>query len=259
MTVNQGSELTPKTGVAADPPGLMARRILRRADRATLATARRDGSGWPYPTLAMVALDRDASPLLLVSTLAEHTRNLLVDARVGLLFDATAGLANPLAGARVTVLGRAHPTAEPRHRHRYLARHPEAALHDGFGDFGYYRVEVEQAHLVAGFGRVHWIDRAELILNCETGLPGGLAEDEAALVRQIDPQWVRALTATLTDVVGASDRDLGAEPWAVTGLDPEGCDVRQGGRVVRFDFDQPVGTAAAALAALARLAGDRHE
>jgi hypothetical protein len=184
-----------------------------------------------------------------VSALAEHTRNLQADDRVGLLFDGTAGLAEPLAGARVTVLGRASPTGQPRHRARYLARHPGAAVYQGFGDFACYRVEVERAHLVGGFGRVHRIDREALILDAAT--VGGLAEEEAALVRQMAPERVRALAMIALGTAGPAE----AEGWAVTGIDPEGCDLRRGAAVARIDFDRPVSpTVGAVGVALQRLA-----
>ena len=141
---------------------------MRAADRATLATVMRgdqpDAAG-PYASLVLVALDHDASPLLLISTLADHTRNLAGDARVSLLFDGTAGLDEPLTGPRVSVQGTAQRTDDPRHRARFLARHPGAAMYAGFKDFAFYRVAVSRAHLVAGFGRIPWIAGTDLLLD----------------------------------------------------------------------------------------------
>ncbi len=262
MRVDPGSETVVNGSRAAggeasgDSPGRMARRVMRRVDRAALATVWRHESGWPYPTLTLVALDWDGSPLLLVSTLAEHTRNFLADDRVGLLFDGTVGLADPLAGARVTVLGRMCPTQAPQHRARYLARHPGAALYDGFGDFAYYRVEVEQAHWVGGFGRSHWIDRAALILNSgsEAGALGGWAGEDA-LIRRIDPENIRALADRV--IVQALHRGLGSlgtDDWALTGIDAEGCDLRRKGAVFRLDFEDPMESIEAAWAAIVQLA-----
>ena len=234
--------------------------MMRRVDRAALATVWRHELGWPYPTLTLVALDWDGSPLLLVSTLAEHTRNFLADDRVGLLFDGTLGLADPLAGARVTVLGRVRPTRMPQHRARYLARHPGAALYDGFGDFAYYRVEVERAHLVGGFGRSHWIERAALILNPgseergEAGTMGGWAGEEA-WIRRIDSEKVRALAdRVIAQALHPGLEPLGADGWTVTGIDAEGCDLRREEAMLRLDFECPMESIEAAWAAIVRLA-----
>ncbi|MGH7184968.1 MAG: pyridoxamine 5'-phosphate oxidase family protein, partial [Pseudomonadota bacterium] len=90
-----------------EQPGETVRRLMRAAGQATLATAlARDASGRPYASLVLVALDDDGSPILLLSDLADHSRNLQADARAALLFDGTAGLADPLTGPRATVLGR---------------------------------------------------------------------------------------------------------------------------------------------------------
>src|SRR5271154_3788130 len=124
-----------------ESPGTIARRVMRAADRATLATALTASDGaWPYGSLVMVALDSDAAPLVLISELAEHTKNLRRNPRASLLFDATAGLANPLTGARVTVLGEAAPVEDERQRGRYVARHPDAVAYRDFHDFHLWRL-----------------------------------------------------------------------------------------------------------------------
>jgi heme iron utilization protein len=232
---------------AAKPHADLARRLMRACDRATLATARRgadDGdpsAGWPYPSLVLVAFDLDGSPLLLMSTLAEHTRNLAADPRVGLLFDGTVGLDQPLTGARLSALGRVARTDEPRHRARFLRRHPDAALYADFADFALHRVAIDRAHLVAGFGRIHWLTADELGLpERSVALAAALAQAEAALLEEANA----ALTAGSEGAGGA---------WTVTGLDPDGCDLRRGGAVARIDFNQRINDPESVRLALAGL------
>ena len=140
-----------------------ARALLRTASQATLATAAQDRGGWPFASLVLLAHDRDGTPLLLLSDLAEHSRNIAADDRVSLLIDGTAGLDDPLTGPRLTVLGHAERSTDPDHRQRFLKRHPSAEQYVDFADFAVYRLAVERGHLVAGFGRIHWIDAAELL------------------------------------------------------------------------------------------------
>src|SRR5881227_500727 len=90
---------------------LAARRLIRGSSRAALATSL---DGRPYASLVATACDTDASPLLLLSDLAQHTKNLRADPRVSLLFEDVAGFADPLAGPRLTVLGEARPCDDPR-------------------------------------------------------------------------------------------------------------------------------------------------
>src|SRR5215510_8374807 len=107
------------------------RNLLRGLDRASLACALpgEDGASWPYASLVLVAVDHDLAPILLLSNLAEHTKAIAADGRVSLLFDGTAGLAQPLTGPRITLQGTAAPTDDQRLRARFLARHPGAAMY----------------------------------------------------------------------------------------------------------------------------------
>ncbi len=144
-----------------------ARDLVRSLDRAALATALPvQGGAWPYASLVLVAVDHDLSPVLLLSDLAEHTKAITADSRVSLLFDGTQGLEQPLTGPRITLVGRAERTADQRLGRRFLARHPDAGMYAGFKDFNFYRVVVERAHLVAGFGKIRWLSAAELAGAC---------------------------------------------------------------------------------------------
>jgi len=236
----------------ADAPGTLARRLMRGLDRATLATVQRDGdaaAGWPYASLVLVALDHAARPLLLVSTLADHTKNLAGDPRVSLLFDGTAGLDEPLTGPRLSLLGRAARSEDAGDRARFLARHPGAALYAGFGDFAVWRVEPTRGHLVAGFGRVHWFEAADLLLDVGAG---ALAAAEARIVAHMNDDHADAVQH-YARMLGASGADGG---WSLTGVDPEGADLRRGGAVLRLPFARVVADAAGARDELVRLAGE---
>jgi len=224
-------------------PADEARLLIRSRPLATLSTSLA-ADGWPYGSLVLVAAATDGTPLLLISTLAEHTRNLAADDRVSLLFEATAGLENPLTGARVTLLGRARPSTDELDRQRFLRRHPEAELYAGFKDFGLFRIVPERAHLVAGFGRIHWIDAAGLLT-----IPApALAEAEAGIVTHMNEDHLDAIQLYAVKLLG-----LSGGGWRMTGCDPEGCDLRRGPQVARLKFGQLVQDAAAARSELVRL------
>ena len=141
--------------------GREARILLRRARTGTLASLNAEG-GTPYASLVNVATDIEGQPLILVSTLAWHTRNLLADGRASLMVAEPPASGDALTGPRVTVMGRFVPSELEQVRRRYLARHPQAALYAGFGDFSFWRMEPELAHAVAGFGRIETLDVAEV-------------------------------------------------------------------------------------------------
>ena len=214
-------------------PAATARRLIRATDRATLATslARPEGS-WPYASLVLAAVDYDASPLLLILTLAEHTKNLQQDPRASLLFDGPQGLADPLTGARVTVLGDLQPDNDAVRRRRFVSRHPSAALYAGFKDFSLYRLRMTRAHLVAGFGRIHWVDAATL--------QG--PEADVSWLREHEPSILEHMNrdhATTLDLYAERLLGLTGNGWRLTNVDREGADLRRGGVVARLDFATP--------------------
>jgi heme iron utilization protein len=211
--------------IASLPAPVTARRLVRAARTASLSSHMAEG-GWPYGSLVLIACDLDAAPILLISRLAEHTRNIAADQRVALLIDGTAGLASPLTGPRLTLLGRVAVSTDLRHRARFLARHDDARTYADFGDFSFYRIAVERAHLVAGFGRIHWLTAADV------SFPAGAAE----------------LAAAEADVLAKVNARLGqaGDARRVIGADAEGCDLSgDGGGLSRLHFDQPVADGAA--------------
>jgi heme iron utilization protein len=136
-------------------PGKLARSLLRRSRQGALATLMA-GSGDPYCSLVNVASHPDGSPILLISRLAVHTRNLLGDARVSLMLDERAE-GDPLEGARIMLAGSAEEAAAADLeivRRRYLNAHPSAEAFVGFKDFSFFRIRPSGTHLVAGFGRI---------------------------------------------------------------------------------------------------------
>jgi len=220
--------------------GREVRSLARAADRGALASALADGR--PYVSLVLLAWDLDGTPLLLLSDLAEHSRNLARDARLALLIDGTRGLADPLTGPRASLIGQAAPIRDDRRLARFLARHPSAESYAGFADFKLYRVALERAHFVAGFGRIRWIEQRDLVLS---GDFSALAGAEGAILAAMNGERLAEL-----------DRILGRGPgWRMTGLDPEGADFRRGGETARVDFAKPICSGEAALNELARLAG----
>lgn len=231
--------------------GQAARRLIRRAATATLSTTGRSESpaaGHPYGSLVLVAADHDAVPLLLISGLAEHTRNAADDPRVSLLFDGTKGLADPLTGARLTLLGLIEPAAKPHQRARFLARHPTAASYAGFADFSLVRVRPIRAHLVAGFGRINWIEGGDLAF--DSSKAEALIQAEAGIVAHMNTDHADALALYATVLSSAEPGD-----WRMTGIDPEGIDLRaEPDRILRLDFESPIRDSAEARTRLVALA-----
>ena len=130
------------------------------------------------------------------------------------MFDGTAGLDSPLTGTRVTVLGTLTKTDDPALVARYTARHPESKMFAGFADFNLYEMAVERAHIVAGFGVIHWVDPADLLF--DTFGFEDLAEAENDIVTHMNEDHADAVGLYATSLLGLDEGD-----WIMTGVDPE--------------------------------------
>src|SRR4051795_9096032 len=153
----------------------LARSLLRRSRQGALASLM-PGSGDPYCSLVNVASHADASPILLISRLALHTKNILADNRVSLMLDERAA-GDPLEGARIMLAGRAEEATGDLAgvlRRRYLNAHPSAEAFVDFADFSFFRIVPSGAHLVAGFGRIIDLKPAQFLT--ELGDADGLLE-----------------------------------------------------------------------------------
>ncbi len=228
------------------PPGAIVRNLLRRAETAALATTlqRGDDRG-PYASLVLVACDQGGAPILLLSDLADHSKNIAVDPRVSLLVDGHGPEEEPLTGARASVQGRAAVIVDEALLARFVARHPSAATYAGFGDFRLYRVEPESAHLVAGFGQIHWLGAEDLDI---VAGPVALAVAEGGIIAHMNEDHADAL-----DLIAGRILGLYGEGWQLTGVDPEGFDLRRGRNLARGAFKKPVRDAESCRVELVRL------
>jgi heme iron utilization protein len=228
-------------------PKTVSRRLLRESTRAALATIRPDG--FPFASLVTVATQQDGSPVLLLSRLAVHTRNLEREARASLLLASEAGSVegDSLASARLTLVGRVRRLEDSaKARRRFLARHPEASFYAGFADFAFWRLDPAHAHLVAGFGRIVDLDARELLID----LCGAeaIADLEEGAIKHMNEDHSEAIQLMATRLLGEKDGR-----WRMVGLDPAGAELALDGRVRRLDFPDRVTDGSALRATLKRL------
>jgi len=206
-----------------------AKRLMRLARTGALATLDAE-SGAPLTTLVGVASDDDGAPLMLMSTLSRHTRNLARDPRASLLMTGPHERGDPLNHPRVTLGGAVEPSPAPRARLRYLQRNPKAALYAGFADFALFRLRIEDVHFNGGFGRAAALLPAE-VLSPREG-QAALAEAEERLLAEANALGAAALA-------GLAGHKGQRPNWRAVGLDAEGLDLRAGVRAARADFATP--------------------
>jgi putative heme iron utilization protein len=219
--------------IDADPRAISAsaRNLVRSVLYASLSTVMRDQNGAPYASMVAVATDQVGNPILLISDLADHTKNIEQDDRVSLLLIGEFGDDDPMAGERLTLQGRLNRSNDPTLRQRYLFRHASATLYADFADFGFYHMTIERAHLVAGFGRIHWIDGDKLTIEPAPAL----LDAESGIVNHMNDDHDDAIKLYATHLLQCDDGD-----WRMTGVDPDGADLRLGNRSARLPFGHRV-------------------
>ena len=226
--------------------GLSIRQMMRASRSATLSTSLPNADGWPYGSLVTVAMDFDASPILLFTTLSDHTRNLEADNRASLLFEQASKLGNPQRGPRVTVLGKIRRTNKAEHAQRFLARHPEAEMYAGFGDFGFFRMTIDRAHWVGGFAKAQWLSGR--FVSADSKAAKAIAMAAPSIIEHMNTDHAEAIDLYATQLLGR--RGTG---WRMAGIDPDGADLQLGTRGARLAFAEPVADAAGVRDILVKL------
>lgn len=220
-----------------------ARRFLRAQRAGTLSTVSVRLAGYPFGSVVPFALDPLAQPVLLISALAEHTRNLAANPRASLLVHSYAEEVQ--AGPRLTLVGDA--VAVPAGDvacDRYLRRYPDASRLLALGDFSFHAIIARELLFVQGFGRIDWIAADDF-----APPPNEVVDAETDILAHLNTEHVDTLLLYCR-ALGS----VAAEEARAVGVDCDGIDVRADGRLLRFDFDAPALDAAAVRARLIALA-----
>jgi heme iron utilization protein len=234
FSLQQDGEVISMQSTADFDPGKVTRSLLRRSRQGALATLM-TGSGDPYCSLVNVASHPDGSPILLISRLAVHTRNILADSRVSLMLDERAP-GDPLEGARIMLAGHAEEAGGDQAvllRRRYLNTHPSAADFADFKDFSFFCIRPSGTHLVAGFGRIVDLKPGQFLT--DIGNAGTLIEAEQGAIDHMNADHREAMNLYATRLLGAEASD-----WRCSGIDPDGIDLQAGAATLRLDFPQSV-------------------
>jgi putative heme iron utilization protein len=224
---------------------LAAKKLLREGRSGALATLM-PGAGDPYCSLVNVATAADGAPLMLLSQLAIHTKNLAADKRVSLMLDERKD-GDPLQGARVMLMGSCSENTDSSAPSSYLRRHPEAEQYASFADFAFYRMEITKAHLVAGFGRIVDLKPQDILTDIANAT--ALLDAQSAAIAHMNANHAEACRLYATRLLGAGDGD-----WRCVGIDPEGIELQNGRTALRLAFPQRINAPGPLRAVLKQLA-----
>ncbi len=227
-----------------------AQQFLRTTQSGLLSTFSAKFPGYPYGSVTPFVLDHTGQPVILISTLAEHTHNIIANPKLSLLV--FAGDQDLQANARLTLMGHAEKIdkRDAQFSARYLRYLPNASSYFSMHDFNFYRIVIAQARYIAGFGKMGWLDGG-LISNTHDN--AALAEQETAIVEHMNKDHQHSLIAYCWHTHG-----LKADKANLLGIDCDGFDVcaeMASGKPqrLRFNFDQAVSDAHSARAAFISL------
>lgn len=229
-----------------------ARKFLRSTRSGILSTHSARFEGYPFGSVAPFVLDHQCQPVILISTLAEHTKNIAHNAKVSLLvFD---GADDLQANARLTLLGEASKIlkdADADLRARYLRYLPQAANYFDMHDFSFYRIHIHQARYIGGFGKMSWLSDIDLFDGISQTSP--LGQQETGIIEHMNADHAENLVHYCRHY-----HQLETTHVEMLGIDYDGFDVlattSNGNRMLRFDFEQPVYDAQSARVALVAMA-----
>ena len=218
-----------------------ARLMLRAHRYGVLGTLSKKFDGYPFGSITPYLVDHDGSLLILISTLAEHTKNIQHDPRVSLI---THDQRDPhiQTQGRVTVVGDAELEMDrERAGSRYLRYFPEAQAYFAMHDFSFYRIRPVAVRYIGGFGKINWVNMEHYTLR-----PCPLITQENEVIAHMNADHRDTMRNYCKHF-----HQLEAQDATMVGIDPDGFDVLADNRVLRFDFAEPVQDAQQARAALA--------
>lgn len=229
--------------IAAD-----ARQFLRTTRSGVLSTLSAKFDGCPFGSVAPFVLDQSGAPIILISALAEHTKNILANPKVSLIV--LAGLEDLQENARLTLMGEARQISENDTllRERYLRYFPQAAGYFETHDFSFYRIHIKQARYIGGFGKIAWINAEEF-----ASPPNQLAEQETAILTHMNTDHAESLIAYCKYF-----HQFSPAHTEMLGMDSDGFDIKADAQQLRFNFPHPAidaQSARAELLAMSKLVG----
>lgn len=216
------------------------RTLLHRQSIGYLSSHSRKFPGFPFGSVMPYALDGDGRPIFLISKMAMHTQNLDQNPKASLLVPDSAAIKDPLGAARATLMGEAHPVLGDELggvRSLYLEAHGNAKYWVDYGDFGFYRLQVQDVYFVGGFGVMGWVEGETF----RGASPDPLADVAEHIIEHMNADHADALV-----LLAAVHADLEGRDATMTAVDRLGfhlkLEVDGRYRGCRIAFPRPVET-----------------
>jgi len=204
-----------------------ARQLFLQESFGVLSTISVDLPGYPFGSVTPYCADEQGRPVLYISHIAQHTRNILADSRVSLtVFETTQGLTDVQAQGRVTLIGDAHPIDDDAKqiRERYFRYFPNSRQYQNTHDFAFFALDLVRVRFIGGFGKIYWVEPNQFMISNPFS-----AAQETRIIDHMNNDHAPALKHY------AGDREA-----TMIGIDAEGFDVLIESGKLRVSFEKPV-------------------
>lgn len=212
-----------------------ARNLMLNEYQGVLSTLSVDVPGFPFGSVVPYCLDRVGRPVILISRIAQHTKNIQADEKVSLIV-AESGADDIQANGRVTYLGNAKKVAADDQDtiDRYYNYFPDAVSYHKAHDFDLFYIELHRLRFIGGFGQIYWINTQSYLKTNPLS-----AEQEQGAVEHMNEDHLKAIRHYCSLANISLNDDDSPE---LSGVDGEGFHIRVGQRIHRFHFDEPIQT-----------------
>ena len=227
--------------------GTEARALLLKNQQGILSTNSVEMSGYPFGSVVPYCLDQTGNPIILISRIAQHTKNILADPKVSLI-TIEQGLDDIQTGGRLTWVSDVKTLQEDESdaaAARYYRYFPYAADYHKTHDFDFYRLELIRARYIGGFGKIHWISPENILLTNAFSI-----DQERGMIDHMNNDHVEAMKKYCS----TAGIEIGSEDPEMAGIDEEGFHLRIGEKILRFNFSEPAKTADEIRARLVEMA-----
>jgi len=214
-----------------------------------LSTHSVDLPGYPFGSIAPYAIDRGGEAVILISDIAQHTKNIIENNRVSLTMVEDERANDDVQDlGRITYVGTAVVVedADTDSRERYYLHYPRSRNYHLDHDFTFYRLKLERVRYIGGFGEIYWVELADFLLKNPF-----TPEEESQITSHMNNDHQDALKHYLR--VSAHNVDAGDEEIAMAGIDSEGFDISAGLKLYRISFKKRINSTEEARAALVEM------
>ena len=227
--------------------GKAARSLMMSEYQGILSTLSVEAQGYPFGSVTPYCFDRQGRPVILISRIAQHTKNIMADPKVSLI--AIERDADDIQdNGRVTYLGEARQVSadDTDTMERYYRFFPDARDYHKTHDFDFYHLEFYRVRFIGGFGKIYWVEHNSFLKENPFS-----PDEETRAIEHMN----RDHTDAIKHYCGLGNIPVtGDEPPVMVGIDGEGFNLLLGKRIHRFGFAEPVGTMQELRTELARLA-----